>query len=88
MTTANKGTFDFTAINAATLNLPAGMKIAIAEGLLINVCKTLNKFEHELEDKANEVLEELQVFKAEYKVSSLKARLAKATDESTGAVAE
>ena len=88
MTPANKGTFDFTAINEATNNLPAGMKIAIAEGLLINVCKTLNKFEHELEDKANEVLEELQVFKAEYKVSSLKARLAKATNEETGAVAE
>lgn len=80
MTTTNKGTFDFTAINAATNNLPAGMKIAIAEGLLISVSKTLNKFEHELEGKALEVLEELQVFKVEYKVSSLKARLAKAEE--------
>lgn len=80
-TSSNKGNFDFSAVNAATNNLPAGMKLAIAEGLLISVTKTMNKFSHELEAKATTVLGSLQVLKAEYKVSSIKAQQAKAAAE-------
>lgn len=65
--------FDFGPINAATNTLPAGMKLAIAEGLLKTVIKTLNHFHNELEDEATEVLEALQTLKNNYKETKLKS---------------
>jgi hypothetical protein len=80
MNTQVKGNFDFTAINTATKALPAGMKLAIAEGLLITVIKTLNHFHNELETDAQVVLENLQALKAAYKTTKLKSGFASKED--------
>lgn len=73
MNTQVKGNFDFGPINTATKTLPAGMKLAIAEGLLITVIKTLNHFHNELETDAQEVLDALQTLKTKYKETKLKS---------------
>jgi hypothetical protein len=59
--------FDFTEINNATRNLPVGMKIGIAKGLIKNVISTFERFENTLEDDANELLAQIEEFHEKYK---------------------
>ena len=68
MSTA-KGSFDFTAINGLTNDLPAGMKLAIAQGLISNCIGTFNRFKNECEDEAKEVAQALNNLRANYKAT-------------------
>jgi hypothetical protein len=61
--------FDFTAINNATRNLPSGMKIAIAKGLLTSVVNTFERFDNELLGEAIKLKSDINLFQIKYKAS-------------------
>jgi hypothetical protein len=61
------GNFDFAPINALTNDLPAGMKLAIAQGLISNCIGTFNRFKNECEDEAKDVAQSLQNLREAYK---------------------
>lgn len=75
MTTTS--TFNFDAINNATRGMTAGMKLAIAQGLLTQACNTLEKFENPLAVEAHTLGNELATFRIKYKESSDQARQSK-----------
>lgn len=70
--------FDFTAINNATRGLTAGMKLAVAQGLLTQAINTLEKFENPLAEEAYTLGEELKIFRIRYQEVSAQAREEKA----------
>ncbi len=70
--------FDFTAINNATRGMTAGMKLAVAQGLLTQAINTLEKFENPLAEEAHGLGEELKTFRVKYQEVSALAREAKA----------
>lgn len=74
----SSNTFNFDAINNATRGMTAGMKLAIAQGLLTQACNTLEKFENPLAQEAHTLGTELATFRIKYKESSKAAQEAKA----------
>jgi hypothetical protein len=68
MSTA-KGSFDFAPINELTNGLPAGMKLALAQGLISNCIGTFNRFKNECEDEAKDVAQALNNLRANYKAT-------------------
>ena len=73
MTTASTN-YDFTPINNATRGMTAGMKLAVAQGLLTQACNTLEKFENPLAEEAHTLGEKLATFRIKYKESSIQAQ--------------
>jgi len=71
--------YDFTAINNATRGMTAGMKLAVAQGLLTSACNTLEKFQNPLSVEAHTLGEELKTFRVKYREASAEAQLARAT---------
>ena len=70
--------FDFSEINLATRGLTAGMKLAVAQGLLTQAINTLEKFENPLAVEAHTLGEELKTFRIKYQEVSAQAREEKA----------
>jgi hypothetical protein len=66
--------FDFSKINEATKGLTAGMKLAIAQGLLTQAINTLEKFDNPLLKEATGLGEELKTFRIKYKEVQMKSR--------------
>jgi hypothetical protein len=77
--TTSASTYDFTAINNATRGMTAGMKLAVAQGLLTQAISTLEKFDNPLSAEANTLGEELKTFRIKYKEEGDKARAAAKT---------
>lgn len=75
--TTSTTSFNFDAINNATRGMTAGMKLAIAQGLLTQACNTLEKFENPLAEEAHTLGNELASFRVKYKESSIAAQEAK-----------
>lgn len=67
----NTKSFDFTDINAATKSLTAGMKLAVAQGLIKQAHKSLVFFENPLAEEAEEVLSSLVSFREKYKAAAI-----------------
>ena len=77
MTTSSS--FDFSAINNATRGMTAGMKLAVAQGLLTQAINTLEKFNNPLKAEAHGLGEELKTFRIKYQEVSAQAREDKAS---------
>jgi hypothetical protein len=67
MSTTN---FDFKAFNAMTRDTAAGMKLALAEGLLKDALYSLERYNNPLSDGCNEALNELKTFRIKYKAAA------------------
>lgn len=68
--------YDFTTLNNATRGMTAGMKLAVAQGLLTQAIKTLEHFDNPLKDEAIGLGEELKTFRIKYKESAEAAKAA------------
>ena len=62
--------YDFTAINNATRGMTAGMKLAVAKGLVTQCANTLERFDNPLAIDAIQLREDMEVFHCKYKESS------------------
>jgi len=67
-------TYNFTAINNATRGMTAGMKLAVAQGLLTSAIKTMETFDNPLAPEAHTLGEHLKTFRIKYKEKSLEAQ--------------
>ena len=59
--------FDFKAYNNMTGNIAAGLKIALAEGLIRDALYSLERFHNPLADDCQSVLGDIKVFRVKYK---------------------
>jgi hypothetical protein len=81
MSNTPAGQFDFSEINNITRNLPAGMKLGIAKGLIKNIITTFKQFENACEEDAEEVLAQIEALQVKYnkgKEANLATQAAKA----------
>jgi hypothetical protein len=69
--------FDFKAYNAILKDAGAGLKLALAEGLLKDALRTLENFNNPLADDAQMIFNDVKVFRVKYKAAAA-ARNAKA----------
>lgn len=69
--------FDFNAFNNMTKDVAAGLKIALAEGLIRDALYSLERFHNPLADDCQSVLGDIKTFRVKYKAAA-DARKAKA----------
>ena len=79
--------FPFPVFNALTNDLPAGMQLALAEGLLKSALNTLERYNNPLEADLYKLRSDLKTFRGHYKADREEAKQRSADRERTNQAA-